>query len=40
MFVPIVGVLTSAWALGEPLGAAQIAALVFTVGAVLLAVRS
>jgi drug/metabolite transporter (DMT)-like permease len=40
MFVPIVGVLTSAWALGEPLGAAQVAALVFTVGAVLLAVRS
>ena len=40
MFVPIVGVLTSAWALGEPLGAAQIAALVLTVGAVLLAVRS
>lgn len=40
MFVPIVGVLTSAWALGEPLGAAQIAALIFTVGAVLLAVRS
>ena len=40
MFVPIIGVLASAWALGEPLGPAQIAALVFTVGSVLLAVRS
>lgn len=40
MFIPIVGVLTSAWALGEPLGAAQVAALVLTVGAVLLAVRA
>lgn len=40
MFVPIFGVLASAWALGEPLGPAQIAALAFTVGSVLLAVRS
>jgi drug/metabolite transporter (DMT)-like permease len=40
MFIPILGVLASAWALGEPLGPAQIAALVFTVGSVLLAVRS
>lgn len=40
MFVPIIGVLASAYALGEPLGPAQIAALVFTVGSVLLAVRS
>lgn len=40
MFVPIIGVIASAYALGEPLGPAQIAALVFTVGSVLLAVRS
>ena len=40
MFVPIIGVLASAYALGEPLGPAQIAALVFTVGSVVLAVRS
>ncbi len=40
MFVPIIGVLASAYALGEPLGPAQIAALVFTVGSVMLAVRS
>ena len=40
MFVPIIGVLASAWALGEPLGPSQIAALVFTVGSVILAVRS
>jgi drug/metabolite transporter (DMT)-like permease len=40
MFIPILGVLASAYALGEPLGPAQIAALVFTVGSVLLAVRT
>jgi drug/metabolite transporter (DMT)-like permease len=40
MFVPVVGVLASAWALGEPLGPAQIAALALTVGSVALAVRS
>ena len=40
MFIPILGVLASAYALGEPLGPAQIAALAFTVGSVLLAVRS
>jgi drug/metabolite transporter (DMT)-like permease len=40
MFVPIIGVLASAYALGEPLGLAQVAALVFTVGSVILAVRS
>lgn len=40
MFVPIIGVLASAYALGEPLGPSQIAALVFTVGSVVLAVRS
>jgi drug/metabolite transporter (DMT)-like permease len=40
MFVPIFGVLASAYALGEPLGPAQIAALVFTVASVVLAVRA
>jgi drug/metabolite transporter (DMT)-like permease len=40
MFVPIIGVIASAYALDEPLGAAQIAALVFTIGSVVLAVRS
>ncbi|ETR74969.1 DMT transporter permease [Afipia sp. P52-10] len=40
MFVPIIGVIASAYALNEPLGAAQIAALVFTIGSVVLAVRS
>jgi drug/metabolite transporter (DMT)-like permease len=40
LFVPIVGVLASAYALGEPLGPAQIAALGLTVGGVILAVRS
>lgn len=40
MVVPIIGVLASAYALGEPLGPAQIAALGFTVGSMFLAVRS
>ncbi len=40
MFVPVIGVLVSAYVIGEPLGAAQIAALVLTVGSVALAVRS
>jgi drug/metabolite transporter (DMT)-like permease len=40
LFVPIVGVLASAYVLGEPLGAPQIAALALTVGGVILAVRS
>jgi drug/metabolite transporter (DMT)-like permease len=40
LFVPVIGVLASAYALGEPLGAAQLAALGLTVGGVLLAVRS
>jgi drug/metabolite transporter (DMT)-like permease len=40
MAVPVIGVVTSAIALGEPLGAGQIAALTFTLGAVALATRS
>ena len=39
MAVPVIGVVASAIALGEPLGAGQIAALVFTLAAVLLATR-
>ncbi|HWL20774.1 MAG TPA: EamA family transporter, partial [Bradyrhizobium sp.] len=40
MAVPVIGVVTSALALREPLGPVQIAALVFTLGAVALATRS
>jgi drug/metabolite transporter (DMT)-like permease len=40
MAVPIIGVTASALALHEPLGPGQIAALVFTLGAVALATRS
>jgi drug/metabolite transporter (DMT)-like permease len=40
MAVPVIGVVTSALALGEPLGAGQIAALVFTLAGVALATRS
>jgi drug/metabolite transporter (DMT)-like permease len=40
MAVPVIGVITSALALGEPLGAGQIAALVFTLAGVALATRS
>ncbi len=40
MAVPVIGVLTSAIALNEPLGVAQIAALVFTLMGVALATRS
>src|SRR6516225_11073891 len=40
MAVPVIGVVTSALALHEPLGAGQIAALVFTLAAVVLATRS
>jgi drug/metabolite transporter (DMT)-like permease len=40
MAVPVIGVVASAIALGEPLGPAQIAALVFTLAAVVLATRS
>ena len=39
MAVPVIGVVTSAIALHEPLGAGQIAALVFTLAAVVLATR-
>jgi drug/metabolite transporter (DMT)-like permease len=39
MAVPVIGVVASALALGEPLGAGQIAALVFTLAAVVLATR-
>ncbi|WP_024337914.1 DMT family transporter [Bradyrhizobium japonicum] len=39
MAVPVIGVVASAVALGEPLGAGQIAALVFTLAAVVLATR-
>jgi len=38
--VPVIGVVASAVALGEPLGPAQIAALVFTLAGVVLATRS
>jgi drug/metabolite transporter (DMT)-like permease len=40
MAVPVIGVVASAFALNEPLGAGQIAALVFTLAAVVLATRS
>jgi len=40
MAVPVIGVVTSALALREPFGPVQIAALVFTLGAVALATRS
>lgn len=40
MMVPVIGVLASAAALGEPLGPSKIAALLFTVGGVALATRS
>jgi drug/metabolite transporter (DMT)-like permease len=40
MAVPVIGVVTSAVALHEPLGPGQIAALFFTLGAVVLATRS
>ena len=40
MAVPVIGVVTSAVALHEPLGAGQIAALVFTLAGVVLATRS
>jgi drug/metabolite transporter (DMT)-like permease len=40
MAVPVIGVVSSAMALHEPLGPGQIAALVFTLGAVALATRS
>jgi drug/metabolite transporter (DMT)-like permease len=40
LLVPVVGVLASAAALGEPLGLAQIAALGFTIAGVVLASRS
>jgi drug/metabolite transporter (DMT)-like permease len=39
MAVPVIGVVTSAIALHEPLGAGQIAGLIFTLAAVLLATR-
>lgn len=39
MAVPVIGVVASALALGEPLGAGQIAGLVFTLAAVVLATR-
>ena len=40
MAAPVIGVVTSAIALGEPLGVVQIAALAFTLGGVVLATRS
>jgi drug/metabolite transporter (DMT)-like permease len=40
MLAPVIAVSISAAALHEPLGAAKIAALVFTIGGVALAVRS
>ena len=39
MAVPVIGVVASAIALGEPLGPGQIAALIFTLAAVVLATR-
>ena len=39
MAAPLIGVVTSALALGEPLGAGQIAALIFTLGGVTLTTR-
>lgn len=40
LLVPVIGVLASAAALGEPLGFAKIAALIFTIAGVVLASRS
>jgi drug/metabolite transporter (DMT)-like permease len=40
MAVPVIGVVTSALALHEPLGIGQIAALAFTLAGVVLATRS
>lgn len=40
MAAPVIGVMTSAIALGEPLGVTQIAALAFTLGGVVLATRT
>src|SRR5262249_47888295 len=40
MAVPVIGVVASAIALGEPLGPGQIAALALTLGAVVLATRT
>ena len=40
MAVPVIGVVASAMALGEPLGPAQIVALLFTLAGVVLATRS
>jgi drug/metabolite transporter (DMT)-like permease len=40
MAVPVIGVVASAVALGEPLGAIQIVALVFTLAGVVLATRA
>ena len=40
MAVPVIGVVASAIALGEPLGLTQIVALVFTLAGVVLATRS
>jgi drug/metabolite transporter (DMT)-like permease len=40
MAVPVIGVLASAFALHEPLGPGQIAALVFTLAGVALATRT
>jgi drug/metabolite transporter (DMT)-like permease len=40
MAVPVIGVVTSAIALHEPLGIGQIAALIFTLAGVVLATRS
>ena len=40
MAVPVIGVVASAIALHEPLGPVQIAALIFTLSAVVLATRS
>jgi drug/metabolite transporter (DMT)-like permease len=40
MAAPVIGVVASAVALGEPLGVIQIAALAFTLGGVVLATRS
>jgi drug/metabolite transporter (DMT)-like permease len=40
MAVPVIGVVTSALALHEPLGPGQIAALVFTLAGVALATKS
>jgi drug/metabolite transporter (DMT)-like permease len=39
MAVPVVGVLSSAWILGEPIGPAEAIALVLVVGGLFLLVR-